>query len=412
MVQRIVVQLACFLMFFSARGQEKTLQYYISAGLKNSPLLADLHNQLRSNAVDSLLLHASNKPQVGFKGYAYYAPIVNDFGYSSVLTNIANLTSVINVSQQIFNKKTREVNYSRISIQNQSISAAGRLTAMELKKNINAAYLDAWSTASEIAFDKEQLAFSKEEGKMLKDLAEQGIYKQTDYLSFGIDIMGQELSIQGQEIQLQKQLSDLNILCGIRDTAKVTMVRPVLGEMPAPKSELSPFFQRFRVDSLRIKNEQSLVDRNYKPTLSWFSDAGLINNDPRVIYQNFGLSFGLNFTLPVYDGNQRKLKYLQLNMEEESRKNYAAAFAQEYDNHKRQLLDELKMTKEQLPGLELQEKNAGLLIREEKDLVRMGAASITDYLNAIKNYLSIHRSLNQYEVRLLQIQNEINFWNQ
>jgi hypothetical protein len=39
-----------------------------------------------------------------------------------------------------------------------------------------------------------------------------------------------------------------------------------------------------------------------------------------------------------------------------------------------------------------------------------GSGSITDYLIAVKNYLSVRKSLTQYEVRILQIQNEINYF--
>ena len=325
-IRGILIQLACFLIVVHGRAQEKTLEYYLSEGLKNSPLIADLHNQIQSNKVDSLLLRAGNKPQVGFKAYAYYAPVVNDFGYSTVLTNIANLTSVISVSQQIFVKKTTVLADRRISLQNQSVANAVHLTGNELKKNITSSYLDAYSTYSEIAFTRELFSLMKEEEKMLKDLAEQGIYKQTDYLSFQIDLKGQELSIRGLEIQFQKQVSNLNILCGIRDTGSVSFAKPVLGNSPAIQPGISSFLQRFRIDSLRIMNEQSLIDRKYKPAMNWFSDAGLINNDPRVIYQNFGLSFGLNFGFPIYDGNQRKLRHRQLSTEEETRKIYADAF--------------------------------------------------------------------------------------
>ena len=62
--------------------------------------------------------------------------------------------------------------------------------------------------------------------------------------------------------------------------------------------------------------------------------------------------------------------------------------------------------------LQLLENNASQLVKEEKDLVRAGVASITDYLNSIKNYRSVHQNLRKYEIRILQLQNEINFWNQ
>lgn len=412
MSSRILLVVSFFLSFLPGRSQEQTLDYFLQQGIKNSPLIRDLNGQIRSNRIDSLLIKAMNKPRVEFRGYAFYAPVVNNFGYSEILTNIANLTSVMSVSQQLFNKKTVEANLLKTGIQKQSLANTVRLTENSLKKAITAVYLDAWSINSDISVNLELVSFAKEQAKILKSLTENGIYKQTDYLSFMFDLQGQELQVGELNLRFRKQISDLYILCGIRDTASFSPVKPELGNPSPSKQVLLPLFMRFYLDSLRITNENILIDRNYKPTVSWFSDAGLINNDPKVIYQNFGLSLGLNFTLPIYDGNQRKLNHQKRKSEEDIRAGYAEAFNREYHQQLQQFLDELDQTRALLPAVRSQVRNAELLVNQEKELVSKGSGSITDYLIAVKNYLSVRKSLNQYEVRLLQIQNEINYLKQ
>jgi len=407
---RILVVVSFLLSFLPGKSQVQTLDYFLQEGIKNSPLIRDMNGQIRSNRIDSLLIKAMNKPRVEFKGYAFYAPIVNHLGYSEILTNIANLTTVMGVSQQIFNKKTVDANLLKTDIQKQSLANTVRLTENSLKKAITAAYLDIYSTYSEISVNLELLSFAKEQGKILKSLTGNGIYKQTDYLSFTIDLQGQELQVKELNLQFRKQISDLYILCGIKDTGVFSPVKPELENRSASKPEAMPMFTRFFIDSLRITNENILTDRNYKPAVSWFSDAGLINNEPSVIYQNFGLSFGLNFTLPVYDGNQRKLNHQKLKSEEDIRAGYAVAFKQQYYQQLQQWLDELDQTRALLPAVRSQVRNMELLVNQEKELVNKGSGSITDYLIAVKNYLSVRKSLTQYEVRLLQIQNEINYW--
>jgi len=412
MSSRILLVVSFFLSFLPGRSQEQTLGYFLQQGIKNSPLIRDLNGQIRSNRIDSLLIKAMNKPRVEFRGYAFYAPVVNNFGYSEILTNIANLTSVMSVSQQLFNKKTVEANLLKTGIQKQSLANTVRLTENSLKKAITVVYLDAWSTNSDISVNLELVSFAKEQAKILKSLTENGIYKQTDYLSFMFDLQGQELQVRELNLRFRKQISDLYILCGIRDTASFSPVKPELGNPSPSKQVLLPLFMRFYLDSLRITNENILIDRNYKPTVIWFSDAGLINNDPKVIYQNFGLSLGLNFTLPIYDGNQRKLNHQKRKSEEDIRAGYAEAFNREYHQQLQQFLDELDQTRALLPAVRSQVRNAELLVNQEKELVSKGSGSITDYLIAVKNYLSVRKSLNQYEVRLLQIQNEINYLKQ
>jgi outer membrane protein TolC len=316
----------------------------------------------------------------------------------------------MSVSQPLFNKKTVAANILKNDIQKHNLANTVRLTDNNLKKTITSQYLDIYATYSEISVNLELLSFAKDQGKILKSLTENGIYKQTDYLSFGIDIQGQELQIQELNLQFRRQISDLYLLCGLKDTGIFSPVKPELATPFRMNPENSPSFLRFYIDSLRITNENLLIDRNYKPSVSWFADAGLINNDPTVIYQNFGLSLGLNFTFPVYDGNQRKLNHQKLKAEEEIRVDYKLAFKQEYDQQLQQWKDELNLTEALLPAVREQVGNTEMLVKQEKELVNRGSGSITDYLIAVKNYLSVRKSLTQYEIRILQIRNEITYW--
>jgi outer membrane protein TolC len=373
-------------------------------------MISDLNGQIRLNQVDSLLIKAMNKPRVEFRGYAFYAPVVNNIGYSEILTNIANLTSVMSVSQRLFNKKTIEANLLKTGNQKQSLVNTVHLTEISLKRALTAAYLDVWSTYSDISVDNELLSFAKEQGNLLKSLTQNGIYRQTDYLSFMFDIQGLELQLSELKLLFRKQISDLYILSGIQDTTPFSPVRPNLVNSSPTLQRGSPLFVRFYLDSLRINLENLLIDRNYKPSVAWFSDAGLINNDPRVIYQNFGLSIGLNFTLPVYDGDQRKLNHQKMKSEEDIRAGYAEAFKREYHQQLQQLMNEQDQTRALIPEVRKQVTNSEMLVKQLKELVISGSGSITDYLIAVKNYLTVRKSLNLYEVRLLQIQNEINYY--
>jgi hypothetical protein len=125
---RILLILPFLLFYLPGKSQQQTLSYFLQEGIKNSPMLRDLNGQIRENLVDSLVIKAMNKPRVEFRGYAYYAPVINNFGYSTVLTNLANLTSVVSVSQQILHKKTVEANLFKNSIQKQALTNTVRLT--------------------------------------------------------------------------------------------------------------------------------------------------------------------------------------------------------------------------------------------------------------------------------------------
>jgi len=389
--------------------QIRSLDFFLNQGLSGSPVLKDINNQIHSNSVDSLLVKAGVMPQVNFNTFLMYAPVINGYGYSDPITNGQNFTSTVNVTQTIFNKKNIEANYCKYGIQNKSIANTLKITQNDLKKAITSQYLSAWSAYNEISINKDLFNTTNEEDAVLKKLVEQGLYKQTDYLSFLIELQFLTLQITGVEIQYSKELTALKILCGIKDTVNYSLVLPDLMGNSRVYPANSPLFQRFKIDSLGIQNEKILIDRHYKPEIKWFSDAGFVNNEPKFIYQNFGISLGLSLAIPVYDGNQRKLNIQKLKNSEETRRYYEDFFKMQYDQQLQQLTTELQQTRQLIPQMNKQKDLTRELIKQDKLLLNRGGLSITDYIVAVKNYISIQKDLNQYQVKTLQIMNEINY---
>jgi outer membrane protein TolC len=327
-----------------------------------------------------------------------------------VITNGQNLTGTMNVSQDIFNKKKREAEYEKFGIVNKSLLNEQKISGNELQKTITGQYLNACSASLEEAFSKEMLATLKEEEQILRKLVEAGSYRQTDYLSFRLEIASLERQVKDLGLQAGKELSALNIICGISDTAEYKLSLPPLVEVqPAVKGK-SPLFKRFELDSMKIENEKMIIDRKYKPTLSWFSDAGLVNNQPQYIYQNFGLSLGMSLKLPVYDGNQRKLNFSKLKASEDTRKNYEDYFRLRYDLQLIQLQEDLQKTRIIIKDTEEQIKLATTLTEQDKILLNSGSIPVTDYIIALKNLMEARQILTHYQVHALQTINELNFW--
>lgn len=397
---------------FPSFAQVKSLDFFIDQGLIHSPVLKDINNQVNSNLVDSLLVKAGQKPQVSYNGLLYYAPVIYGIGYSEVITNISNISSVVYVSQRIFNQKTIEAQYSKSGIQNLALRISSKITENELRKVITLQYLSACSVSNDITFNRDLLSSSKDEELILRQLVEKGLYKQVDYLSFMVELKAQELLLNDLQIQYQKEVSALHVLCGLPDTAYEQLALPEIKLNSPVSAANSPFFNRFVADSLKIQNEKLLVDRNYKPSINWFSDAGLLNNLPRDISKNFGFSMGLSLSVPIYDGQQRRLNYEKLKIAENTRTNYAGYFKQQFSQQLQQLYTELKKTQEIIPEVNQQLGFAESVIKQEKYLINAGNISVTDYVTALKNYISVKRNLNQYQVKILQIITEINYWTQ
>jgi outer membrane protein TolC len=407
-----IILLICNLTQLHTYAQVNTLDYFIGQGLKHSPVLNDINNQVSSGSIDSLLVKAGKKPQVSYNGLLFYAPVVNGIGYSEVITNVSNITSVVYASQNIFNQKTIEAQYSKINIRNEGLRNVSEITENDLKKVITMQYLSVCLVSNDIKFNIDLLESSKDEEIILRKLVDNGFYKQVDYLLFMVELMNQELLLSELKIQFQKEVAALNLLCGLPDSTSDQFVLPDITIRNPVSISNSPLLTRFVLDSMRIQNEKLLVDRNYKPSVKWFSDAGLVNNMPRDIYKNFGLSVGLSLTVPIYDGQQKKLNYDRLKIAENTRSNYEDYFSQQFSIQQQQLYSELRKTQENMSLVNQQVEFAEAVIKQEKYLLNTGNISITDYVSALKNYISVKRNLNQYQVKILNIITEINYWNQ
>jgi hypothetical protein len=68
------------------------------------------------------------------------------------------------------------------------------------------------------------------------------------------------------------------------------------------------------------------------------------------------------------------------------------------------------MTRDMMPQIKEELDLARSIIRQNRDLLNSGGVSVTDYLLAVRNYIDIQQYLNLYEVKILQIINEINYW--
>lgn len=408
-IHAYITFLIAFSFFTEAFTQAQTLDNYIQAGLKNSPLLKDYSNRIDISTLDSLSVKAVQMPQVNANAQILYAPSYRNFGYDEAITNGGNYSSVVSISQPFFNRKNLANQYENLNIQKRSVANATKISTADLKRTITDQYLTAYTDYSELEFNKKFLRIIYEEKDILRQLVEQGIYKQTDFLSFTIETQTQEMLIQQLDNQLKKDILGLNQICGITDTARAVLSLPEIGQAALTNPQTSPLFIQFKIDSLKIENSKQAVNLRYLPKLSWFADAGLNSSTLSAAYRHFGYSAGLNFSIPIFDGNQKKLDYQKLAISENTRVNYESFFRAQYSQQIIQLTDEFNSTRQMAIQLKKQLYTAEELISLSRLQLSSGNISITDLITAVKNYIGIRKNLDQSEIKTLQLINELNY---
>jgi outer membrane protein TolC len=398
-----------FLVLLVSLSKAQTLDGYLSTGLANSPLLKDYANQMRSGQVDSSLVAATYKPQVNLTSQAMIAPTAKNFGYDEAITNGGNFSGLVSANQSLFNRKIKSEQFKTIRLANQALQVTKKLSETELKKTITNQYLTAYSNYSQIHFNQTVLKLLEDEFSTLKVLVQKGIYLQTDYLNLSTSIQNQKISIKQSFIQFKNELATLNYICGINDTSTVALQYPNIQLENTFDVNNSLQMAQFRIDSLKNTNQKALVDLNYRPQLSAFADAGFGAVTPVNIPYNFGTSIGLNFSMPLYDGKQRKQQYTKISIAEETRRNYKDFYQKQFSQQYIQLKEQLKLNEELIADIKGQLTNQEQLIGLYKTEIEKGLVRFLDFLTVVNNYVSTKNNLTVAEMNRLQIMNQLNY---
>lgn len=394
----------------TAAAQTRTLAFYINSGQSNSPLLKDDQNQIKSNLLDSLVLRASRRPQVLANGQLMAAPTIHGYGYDKAITNGGNYVGVISVSQDLVHTDMAP-RLRDIALSNESLGNNMKINILDLKRDITSQYLTAYAAYRLWQANNQVFGLLSRQLKIVETLTTRGIYTQADYLGLQVALQSQEVSLEQLYIQYRTDIAALNYLCGIKDTAAVLLEQPVIPE-PNPATERSSVFMRpYLIDSLRIVNNKSLTDSRYKPSLSWFADAGVETSQPGMIRKNIGASFGVNLSVPIYDGKQRSLEYRKLNVAEDTRKEYERYTQSRNEQQREMLMQQLRESDNLTQKISGSLKTVETLIEVYQKRMTTGDTRITDLVAALNNYILLENGLEQAKINRLAILNELNYLN-
>jgi hypothetical protein len=392
-------------------AQEKNLDFYIRTALANSPLLSDLQNQFLLKTIDSLQIIAANKYQVTGNGTTYYAPIIRGYGYDVAITNGQQLSALIAVNKQVYNKRNLSLQFNNLQLQRDSLNVTSKITTQDIKKTIITQYITAYGDQLQLEFNDEVIRLLANEDSVLKRLTQKNVYKQVDYLSFLVTLKQQELTRSQLDLQYKSDYATLNYLAGIVDTTTTTLSAPNLQLVINYLEDSSPFLQKYKLDSLRLVNEKNLVDIGYRPKVSLFADAGYQSSFDIAPYKNFGTSVGVNLSIPIYDGHQKQLQYTKINIQERTRQKQRDYFSIQYKQQILQLQQQLKALDGLKEPINKQIKYLQTLIDVNAKLLGTGDIKITDYVLALSNYISSRNLVIQNIISRFQIINQLNYWN-
>jgi outer membrane protein TolC len=400
-----------FLFPISSFAQNKTLDYFIGKSLTNDPRILEIQNLILANRTDSALIVAGNKIQVAGNGNAYYAPVINGYGYDVAITNGQQLSALVALNKQIYNKRNLSLQFKSLQLQNDSLTNYIAISKQDIKKAIITQYILAYSDQLQLDFDDEVISLLTKEEEILKKLTQKNVYKQADYLSFLVTLQQQQLTRNQLYVQYKNNYATLNYLAGVIDTTTETLAAPGIQVKAVFNNENSPFILNYKIDSLRLENERTIIKYQYRPKVNLFADAGYQSTFILNPYKNFGYNFGINLTVPIYDGHQRKLQYSKLEIRERTRQRQRDFFYNQYRQQILQLQQQLNDLQSLTAPVNKQIEYLEALIKVNGKLLETGDIRITDYVLALNNYITAKNLVVQNKIAQYQVIQQLNYWN-
>jgi Outer membrane efflux protein len=407
---KLKVTLLFILFVFKSFCQEKDLNFFLKKARENAPLLVELSNQIKANTIDSLLNKAVHKSQISANLYSNYVPNINEFGYDTALINGQTVSGLLNFNQKILGHNQVKTQSETFKLLHDALSLNKKIATKDLDKAIILQYIIAYSSAAQMVYNQKMVVLLKNEATILKKLTQNAIYKQTDYLTFLATLKQQELQTVVFKQQYANDLALLNYISGEVDTTVVILKKPEIALKNSLDKNKTWFIKQFKIDSLKVLNQDKLIDNLYKPSISLLGDAGYLSSFTYQRHKNFGFSLGFGLSIPIYDGNQRQLLHQKNNIALATNFAYKNNFNKQYQQQKLMLFQKLNQAAVIENQLQSQLQIAEALIEANKKLLVTGDAQITDFVIAIGNMITINNQISQNNRNTLQLINEINYW--
>lgn len=412
-----------------SNGQNRieSLPFYIDAAKRNSPFIKDYNDRREMEKSELVRLRAVyTHSRLELTGDYLFVPIVsNDKGRASFRWNAQDATDYygydlgessghlhagLTWTKPLLGLGAYNAAKNSSNIKNAIYDNSIRMEQHMLERTVAEHYLLCLLDIKQIKMSDSMGEILQRQRQVVELLSRHGFAKQSDVRLIDIEADANDEQRIAAIQSYRSHLTELNLVCGIRDTAVVALQDVEITTNRAIQVQ-SSFAEQYRLDSLSALADLRMYDLQYRPNLNVFVDGGLRISDFTKAYRHFGWSAGLTFSLTLFDGHQRKYKLSQIQSRLSTIANYRNDAERQRSLRMKQCVSELRQYSEREGVISKQlEEYRAVLDNYEKE-IKAGQMSVLDYITVLK-----HMMLKQYELLTLRTNKQLvavayNYWN-
>jgi len=426
-MKRSILYLLFLIYSLAIYAQTRDLNFYLEQAKNNSPLIHKSTNEnelvvLDLKQVKSIL----SKPGINIEGNILFAPIIshdnnsNRFewvtegatvytGYDLAATDGGQYQAGISITQPLFTGSAFRTYSNKAGISQEINNNNISLTIHELEQLVGYQYILCLKAKTQTQNCLLLLHQIDEQSAIMQKLVEHALYKQTDLMLLQIERGNYEAAYHTSQADYRNNLYDLNLTCGINDTAIVD-IEPANFELnPYPISQ-SKFLTTYKLDSLNLMADQSIYQQKYKPQLSWFANTGL-NAVYMPDYNRLGFSTGLTFSWTLFDGHQREIEQQKTRVNQNTLEFEKQNFITQTDVQKQKILNQIQSLEQRVTIAKEQINQYERLISAYQAELSLGEISVMDLRLLLNDLFVKKQELLTLEMERLTLINSYNYWN-
>ena len=408
-----------------ALSQKRELDYFLTEGLKNNPALLEIANLQQYFQIQNEFITAQNKkPQVGFTADYLFAPYFFDngrpvsitqtpspkaFGYDAGLTNGGLYAAQLNVAIPLFNTSILKRLHEQNKVQADVSSYSRKQIEHDLAKAIIDQYVITYQFLQQTGYLQKIIDQLENRKPLVDALVKQGLLQQNDYLLLDIQLTTNSNDLKQLEFAYNNGIALLKNLSLISDTTLFILGKPSITINPGPLDYYNVL--KFKLDSLNLATQENVFNSKYKPQVSLLGSTGINAADIRNVPHNIGLAAGVHVSIPISDGNQRKLYHRQNAVLLSNQRIYLDNATLLRQNNLRNAKQQIEQWRQTIEMAKEPIQKQELLLDIIKDKVIKGQVTVMDYINALQEYAVLQKNKTLAETNLLLYINQYNYYN-